>query len=169
MLGSELYAIIYEWADLVLNTEQALNIPIIQARQNTPAPAENYIAIPIAPDTSNIGHEILLDYNEDNPGEQVKFVQEDEATLILREVGGSGDNLRRIINSLPRQSIQDFFRSKFVSVLRKGTIQGIPNLVEDQWSEEWVIEIVFQINEIPSESTTYIETIEFINNIGEGI
>jgi len=161
MKGSELYEFIYDWANLVLNTP-VLTVQIIQAFQNTPAPAENYLAIPKTPTLDSQGMSTRTAY-KDSTGVQ-SFIIEYEASITIREIGGSGDNLSALINSLDLLAVRKLFADNQVSLLRHGSVASLPRLNELLWKDEFILPLTFLIMDQVDDTRTWIELVNFEPN-----
>ena len=118
MTETEIFDIIWGWVDLVINKTPVLvpEIVIVFSRQNAPVGVKTYITIQQPLDTadkSGSGNQGKADENG-----IVETSDTWAGVLNIQEVGTGGDYLRKLENTLTRQSIRDYFQQFNFSVLR---------------------------------------------------
>lgn len=155
----KLFIFLYDWVNKILNTEQGLNIPIIQSHQNAPAPDFPYIVIDYTPIRNKIGRAYKTEQADDG---EINIIQDYEYLLKIYEVGSSGNKLQILIDSLERNIIKDLFFINQISFLNNEQIQVLPRLDLNDWIKEAVVEIRLGIStHIRSNDDTWIETVEY--------
>lgn len=166
-MTSDLYDAFYDWADLVLNQGSSpLNIPIIQSHQNAPAPTGQYLVIDFSP-ASLIAEGYASSGDADAQG-KVHRVTDYTILVSFWDVGGSGDALRFLRQSLEWQTIGDTLRASGISFRSAEGIQQSPRLRgESDWVKEYRLGITFGIAVDMPETLGWIQTVELINQIGD--
>lgn len=164
-LNDDIYQKIYNWVYFVINTENGFEIPIIQSRQNTPAPESTYIVIDRIVEVIQIGR-VIKNYPPDETTGKAKVSNDYEGTLEIWEIDGEGDYLRMLINSLERQEIQNIYFAEELLVNRGVIgITNIPRLDNEHWTEQAMLEMKIGFADVTTEQSGWIETVDFVNNI----
>jgi hypothetical protein len=172
MILSDFYTAVAEWVreELVIKANQP-NLKLFQARQNVPQPKNDeeidpvYVTIAPSPTLTKIGHAYIPDTLPDD--EELPHVTHYQATIQIRESNGIGENLRILGESVEKQSVRDFLNTRNLSYLSQGDMTPIPRINEREWKEEYLLEVTFLIAVSSTEESTWIETIDLINEIGE--
>lgn len=165
MTASALYTILYTWINSVINpVGTTVPTPIIKSHQDAPAPSGAYIVISYAPASrTKIGTPSAGDVN----GSGIrKLVQDYELRVEIWEVNGDGDKLQAIIDSIDRLDVKTYLQSQSVAYLGEEQVQSIPQIEgTDKWRKESMVEIRLGVAEGISDTTSWIETVEFDSNI----
>lgn len=181
-LSETIYGVIATWCHTVLDIPAvppvvdpptpgvpAVVFPVIQAFQNAPAPAANYIAVSGEPDLEKVGQaRRTFPEQPDAPAEEITaapLVQDYRARVTLWEVGGHGDNLRRVLDTIELQPIQDYLSYNNISVLSVGAATATPQLEDREWVKEHRVEIVLAVAVQVAYAPGWIETVETVNQI----
>lgn len=164
-LNDDIYQKIYNWVYYVINTENGFKIPIVQSRQNTPAPEGTYIVIDRIVEMIQIGRAIKK-YPPDETTGKTKISNDYEGTLEIWEIDGEGNFLRILINSLERQEIQNEYFTKEL-IVNRGVIgiTNIPRLDNEYWTEQAMFEMRIGFADTTTEQSSWIDTVDFVDNI----
>lgn len=163
MIGEELTTFLVRWVDQIINTEGGEGIIIIKSHQNAPAPPFPYVAINYIGNLNKIGRSAARTIDDD--GNRL-LVNDYTHAVEIREVGGSGERLAKIIDSIERQDIQILFDENGVSYLTEGDILRVPRLEYNDWIRESLVEIQLMTATAITEASSWIETIEYTGEIG---
>jgi len=168
MTNTTFYEFLYDWIDLVINTIGGRTIPIIQSHQNAPEPSGQFIVIEYSPNKQKIGRACVtepLPAGDPNEG-QTQIISNYNQRAEFWEVGGDGNLLAEIVESIEREQIKTFFNTKDVSFFRAEPIQSIPRLENEKWVQQSVVEILFGVASEIKETPGWIETVETTGTIG---
>jgi hypothetical protein len=153
----------YSWFYKILNTENSYNIPIIFGEQNAPAPEEPYMVIhqPFAITKIGSGNKEM----STTTGQEGTMLYDIhyQGTMQVEEVGGTGDKLRLVINSLIRQDILDLFSTNKISVLRVENITPSNTNDENIWTLRTITDLIILFADEGSYEANYIETVGTIS------
>lgn len=132
---STLWDALYAWVSGVLD-----GVPVIEAYQNAPAPAGNYIAIDysgswrLAETTSDL---------QPRTGDEGEYmgtrVYTYRGSIQVRDVCGDGDNLLRLMESLNSPDLLNDLSGAGFSVLRSSGPVQVPALEQSEWRRESVL------------------------------
>lgn len=132
---STLWDALYAWVSGVLE-----GVPVIEAYQNAPAPAGNYIAIDysgswrLAETTSDL---------QPRTGDEGEYmgtrVYTYRGSIQVRDVCGDGDNLLRLMESLNSPDLLNDLSGAGFSVLRSSGPVQVPALEQSEWRRESVL------------------------------
>ena len=132
---STLWDALYAWVSGVLE-----GVPVIEAYQNAPAPAGNYIAIDysgswrLAETTSDL---------QPRTGDEGEYmgtrVYTYRGSVQVRDVCGDGDNLLRLMESLNSPDLLNDLSGAGFSVLRSSGPVQVPALEQSEWRRESVL------------------------------
>jgi hypothetical protein len=167
MNNSELYNFIYDWIDLVLNTNKELNVPIIQSHQNAPFLQARHIVIEYAPAKEKFGRASKTtpaqapEESGDLEEGTVFSVEDYECTVDIREENGNGDYLCYIIESIELPEVMEYFFENKVACLGNGNITPVPRLNDSEWIKEAVVEIRLGIPAFQQYISNTIETVDY--------
>jgi len=118
MTIEEVYIVLQEWIVGILVTEEGLTtLKVIRGNQNAPSPAKPYMVIH-QPPISNRPTGLTGNFEKADDTGKVNYSIPYEASITIEEVGGIGDLLNLLLESINRQDIKDFFKLKFVSIVR---------------------------------------------------
>lgn len=162
MTDTELREIIYDWIDLVLNTNYSLSIPIIFGEQNAPRPDSDYIVIHKPIPMNKQGHGDRS-YSDDSGITTIR--NNYESTISIECVGKETYYLRLLLESTDTQEVKEFWQTRNVSYLRNAGILSIPNMTENQWELRTTVDIFMLVLSSIEEDTSYINDIDYTNNI----
>lgn len=163
-LNDDIYTKLRNWVYHILITEEGLGLPIIQSRQNTPAPDGTYIVIDRFVGAGNIGRETKV-YPPDDEG-RTKIANDWEGNVEIWEIDGEGDLLRMLVNSLGRAEIQQtYFQAE--GIVTRGVIgvTNIPRLDDDFWTEQAMFEMRIGFADVTTEQSGWIETVNYTGDI----
>ena len=145
------------------------SIPVIIAHQNAPAPAGTYLAIEYSGSWQKLGRsqqgKIYTEEIEDETIYKRLDLSEYLININLHEVEGEGDILTFILDYLDTPEYQEKFVVAGISFIGNGDITPIPNLKNNQWDKESVVELRFAIATGIEKEVNYVEQINFVNNI----
>jgi hypothetical protein len=175
MTSEQLFEFLYDWIDMVLNTQRKLNVPIIESHQDAPRLKTTYIVIEYAADMSKTGRATLTDPASapDDPEDEAEqeegniFIIEDyKYVLDLREENGSGNYLKYIIDSIENPEVQEYFFNNKIAFMGNGNIQPVPSINDNKWIKQAVVEIQLGLptyNE--SSSGSWIDSVDYTASI----
>lgn len=164
MTESQLLDFLYDWIDLVLNTNLSLNIPIIKGKQNAPRPDEQYICIQQVLNKRKIG-KTCRDIFTDSVAGTTLIIEDWQAIVTIQEIKGSGDLLTTLIDSQGLTEIRQFWSDNSIAYMREEFIGDISDLTENIWELRSAADIVINYPRTLEEETSIIENVEFTNNI----
>lgn len=146
MSAAGIYQFLFDWAKQVLITEAGLTITIIQAHQDAPSPTGLYLAIEAVPNRQKIGSASFGDVELAGAGplehEVLVMVNDYVLSVELWEVGGTGEALRILLDSLDRPDIQGLWTTAGFSMLVPASpIQHMPNVQNSRWTKECFVEL----------------------------
>lgn len=150
----------YNWFYQILNTENSKEIQIIFGEQDSPAPSDHYIVIhqPFAIQQLGSGNwEMSTTTGEEGT---VLYNYHQQGTMQIEEVGGHGDNLRLVMNSLVRQDIKELFTENNVSILRINSINPNNTNIENTWELRSIVDLIILFPDEGSYDAGYIETVD---------
>lgn len=130
MSVDELYSFLYSWCYRVLVTDNSLDIRIIKGDSNRPRPSLPYINIrkpPISNLKQGAGN---WDSRTDLEG-KLEYTVTYLASIRIEEIGGSGDSLALLLNSLYMQDILDLFSCNNVSLIDSEGIVDVSAITGD--------------------------------------
>jgi hypothetical protein len=165
MTTLELRAILKNWITQILITENGeSDLIIIASHQNAPAPSGPYIVINQSPNS------------RDRFGRASKGETKDDGTRVLvsdwvlemeiREYNGVGDRLEKLVDSLDREDIQrDYFQANNLAHYNQAQVLYVPRLLNEEWENEALIELQLGKAEGTTETTSFIETVDYTANI----
>ena len=155
-IGS-LLEFVHDWVDKILNDEESLNIKIIYSAQNAPRPGIPYMVInqPFVHNKLGSGN---YGYSDDNG--DVDYSIRYETIIRIEEVGGLGENLKLLLDSVNRQDIKELFCSNKVSFLRNENIFPNNDLVENIWETRTYCDMYFLYPDERTYQPGFIETVE---------
>ena len=162
MTDAALRDIIWGWVDLILNINNGLNIHIIYGEQSAPRPDSNYIVIHKPIPMRKQGH----GYRSESDDEGNTTIRNNyEATISIETVGEETFYLRLLLDSTDMQQVKDYWRINLISFLRNEGILSIPAITENVWELRTTMDIFMLVPELTIENTSYIEEIDYTNNI----
>ena len=168
MAGASLYTFLYAWVNQVLNTEASLGIEIIQSHQDAPEPEATtateprYIAIAFAPSRSRIGRPSA---GEPNVSGVRKLINDWELMVEIWEVNGDGSLLQKLVDSTDRGDIMDLWTTNKFALMETNEIQNLPRRQENKWRRECMMELRINTPEETSETSGFIDDIEYTGTI----
>ena len=137
MTGQQFYVFMTGWIQLVLPTAS-----YIQAYQNLEPPATPYIAIEDDQDWQPFGRS---DNTQVDTQTNLSFSY--TASPVLWEVGGLGDYLRAMKESLETEVVKNYFAANNVGILHAGRVVSMPYLsTETEFTREKRLEFSFSVN-----------------------
>ena len=168
MKTGELFVFLIAWVRLILVTEGGeTELQVIESHQDTPAPKEPYIVIEYAPVRNKIGSASKSAPNETS-GESL-VISDNEFLIEMREVGGTGDRLYDVINSIERQDIKDLFEQNQIAFMGENGVQQLPSLIgDDKWVRQSLIELRLNVATESKEQSGIIEDISYTGTIKGG-
>jgi hypothetical protein len=160
MKSETFYEFLYEWINRVLNVNNGLGIEIIRSNESAPTPNSNNTDIDddgfVDNDDPNKKPDpyIVISYSgtlerfgsasKSNKADEDGFItisNDFDKTIEIREVHGEGDLLQMLIDTRESQEIRDFFRENYISYRTDGPIQPIPNITDNEYTFESIVEI----------------------------
>jgi hypothetical protein len=163
MTSETLYEFLYEWTHRVVNIINEHNGPdyeIIKSHEPAPTPNSNnedidedgfvdnvdpnkkpdpYIAIGYTGILERFGT-ASKSQRTDNDG-YIIMSNDFDKTIEFREVNGGGDLLQMLIDTRESQEIRDFFKENYISYRSEGQIIPIPNITDNDYTLESIVEI----------------------------
>lgn len=165
MTTNELNSFLYTWINKILNTENNLGYEIIFSNRNAPNPSLPYFVIhdpPVSNQDLGRGNWGKWEFtNEPQDEGEVCYTKQYEASISLEEVGGSGDVMKLLLNSLNRQDIKDLFSSNKVGFLRNEPINPATDITEDLITRRAIMDIFVSIVDEGSYDPGYIDTVDY--------
>jgi hypothetical protein len=163
--SNDIYLFLWNWVNLIVNTEGGECLEIIKSHENAPAPDFPYIAIQYAPtNQEKIGRATKTETDDEG---FTKVISDYEATIEIWEEGGTGDRLRSLLDSIERSDIQDMFMENQIVFFNDNPIQIVPRLDKNEWINEALVEIRLRFATKTLENSGWIETIEYTGQIGD--
>lgn len=167
MNQTELQDFLYAWLLAILPT----GTPIILSHQNAAGPGVKYVVIDVEGEWDSFG---FSSQGIPTPGDTAAHqadalstrIKDYTVAIALWEVDGDGELLRTALESLETKTVDSLFHDKQVSVLSYGTISAMPRISDLQWRTEHRVPLSLHIARTFQDPTTYIETVQFINQIG---
>jgi len=164
MTQQELYNHLYAWVSTNLGD---LNCPVIRAYQDSPAPAvDAYLVIGDDQGWDSVGLVTRTGLEASQMTYTRTLVTDFSVTVVLWEVRGRGDRLRRLLSSLDTRDVQQSWQSAMVSVMRASPITSSPTLQDTRWRYQYRLELTLGIGNAITEVIQSIETVEFNNQLG---
>lgn len=165
MTAKELRTYLKAWITQVLITEGGeTGLQIIASNPNAPVPSVPHITMSYAPNRTRIGRPSKGDITDEGTR---KLVSDYEITVEIRETGGEGDRLITLLESLDREDIHwAHFVNNKISVYGEGEVLPVPRLRDENWIQESVVELRLGIAEGVTETTGWIDTVEYTGNVG---
>lgn len=159
MNSDQLYLFLYNW--IVALIPSAV---VISSYDNGPAPTGTYLTVGIDGNWKMVGStpaHITNDVLLVSPR-----VFQYHVDIDLREVSGNGDLLRTIIENSDTQATNDLCASAGCALLKLDGPTFMPVLDDANWKREYILRVNMMVARADSGSPEYIETVEFINNLG---
>lgn len=136
MNAAELFQFLRGWILSVLPTDSVL----IQANQDGPAPKTRsgvYLVLEAIGSWDMVGQTSRS--IQERPDLALPRVTTYRGTMQLREVGGLGDLLRDVLESIGTQDAVDTFSGAGLSILSTQGPTAVPSLQGSQWRQEQVL------------------------------
>lgn len=167
MTFDQLYEAIYDWVDAVVNEgSPATPVPIIQSHQNVPAPTTGDVYLVIGYTPTTVMREGWADSEDVDVDEETLAVKTDyQGVVEIREVNGSGQNLKMLVSSLLRQDFKDLLSAKGIHYRGEEPIVQLPRLQDNLWEKESILEIRFGFADEVVYTPGVIETAEISGQI----
>lgn len=160
------YVFMYDWAELVLNTQLSLGIPIIQSHQDTPDPVteDPFITISYAPARRKVGR---AHFSPVNPSTEKRNIINDTLFNVeLREKNGTGELLEWLINSVDNDVVKAFWKDRGYSYMQQlSDIIPVPRIQQTKWERESMVEIQILTAKVHEEDLKYINTVKLTGTI----
>lgn len=150
MTADALYNAIYDWAELVINTEPGNSVPIIASHGNGPAPEDPCVVVQWAPSFQATGKSSSVWDSDDL---KTYHIQDQEIDFVIWEIGGRGSYLTLLRDSLNRYDIRQTLLEKNVSFFRSGQMIQVPKANQGEWSRELRMEFIFGVTTSSGETT----------------
>ena len=159
MTQDGLFQLFYDWIQSVVGT----GVTVIKSHSDGPAPKDTYITLAQSGNWSPIGlpAHMTSDVSLVSPR-----VHDSEVELEIWESNGSGDLLRQLVKSVDTPESTLLLESNGVAILKPNGPTAMPSLGGSRWTHEHLLRLQLLITEIETTTTTYIETVELINQIG---
>ena len=165
MTLTEMYGYIYTWINTELNTNLSLSIPIIYSNQNAPRPDVPYFLIhrpPVSTIDQGTGNTEGWNFTDEEEDEgEVHLVKQYESAIRLEEIGGDGNTLLYLNDSLMRQDIKSLFRASKLSILRNENINPSTDITENYIEKRAMMDIFVFWQTENDYDPSYIGTVEF--------
>lgn len=164
MTQQELYNHLYSWANTSLGD---LPCPVIRAYQDAPPPVtDTYIVIDDDGGWDSVGSVTRNDLEASGSTYSRKLTTNFVVSIVLWEVRGRGDRLRRLLASLDTREVQLDWQASLVSVMSASPVTASPTLQDTRWRHQHRLELTLGIANAITEVIQPIETVEFNNQIG---
>lgn len=160
-MSEDLYTVVYEFVDLVLNTERPTlaETPIIKSEQDAPPPTTGpYIVVGHAPKATPNGRS----YKADPDGDGVQELKSDYTlTLEVWEVNSDGELLAILLDNMDRQDTKDaFIAAGFSFMSTAGDVQDLDAVQGSKWRHEKMVELMFNTTRKITYTPGLIEVVE---------
>jgi len=158
---------IYDLIDTMVSSQTDIpTVPIVEDYDNAPRPEEPiYLSYIPSPLMRMVGKQVQYPETDTTP---VQTIVEWEVPVTVREIGGYGQYLQIIQTAQYQQSVRSYLYNACMSIMRINQIVPTPRLLDDdRWERESSMEMILAITHVTSDDTTYIETVDINNNIGE--
>ncbi len=167
-VSDDIYQKLFNWIYYVLNTVGGYDVPIIESRQNKPAPDGTYIVIDRFVGMGKIGR-ATKNYPGDASTGDTKITTDYKGTVTIWEIEGDGDYLRELVTTLEKVDVYStYFVKENIAGQVEGAITPIPRLNNEEWTEQAMLEVNISFADVTTEQSGWIEEVEFINNISHG-
>lgn len=133
MTNSELWDALYDWISSVLE-----GVEVVESHQDAPAPKGTYIAIDYAGNWRFAGT-TPNNRIDGAPSLVSPRVYIYRGSVQVREIGGDGEALMRIVESLDDKEFVGSFGKKGFSVLNTSGPVALPSLDQSRWRRESVL------------------------------
>lgn len=167
----ELSGVIYNWVDLVLNTNLLYSIPIIYENPIAPAPSSPYIVIGNPFAIGKQGRSVAADTREDGSR---TVIQDMEATISIIEVGeynddgtlsgGDGRFLQDLSMSIETSEIQQFFKTNNVAYRIEEDMSPSPREMGAEWDLTEIMDIRFGFAASVEEVGGWIGAVDYMSD-----
>jgi len=171
MTSATLFSKVYSWVNLSINADLSTPIVIMKSFQDISQPAQTFISIDPIGRISRVGMPYKSALDNDAEG-TIKNTY--RTSLSIRQVGGVGEYLQKLIDNYELQSVQDNLYSAGLSLSTFGDIISMPSLIgagnwkQEKWVPECVMEVVFLFASENTITSNWIETVDITNNINQG-
>ena len=159
MTQDTLFQLFYDWVTSVVGP----SVTVIKSHSKGPAPRTPYITIGMSGNWHQKG---LPAHMTSDPTLISPRVHDSEVELEIWESNGSGDLLRALVKAVDTYASVELMEARGVSILTTDGPSYIPALEDSVWSTDFLLRLNLLIAEIETTDTTYIETVELINQIG---
>lgn len=147
------YAVLYAWAKAVLPT-----VSVIKSHQNAPTPALPYIVINYVPTAgSSILEPLRGDVKAD--GSRVNVITK-TGRVELWQVGGNGEHLETLVNSLSSESVYQTWLTNNLTFTGSGAITPVPQIKGEDWELECMVELFISYASYYNDTPGFISTVE---------
>lgn len=160
-LVEHIYNALYDYCTAALTRRAAL-IPIVQAHQNAPAPAEPYIAIERVTDLDKLGQDDCKTISAGVIDRKSVY----KASVKIWQVGADGEHLRACLQDLQRRDVSAVLEQRNLVIFNSSAVQTAPRLDDQKWVSEFYSELQISIAVSEAEDIGWIENVKLTENIG---
>lgn len=160
MTVMEVMTVIRDWFIQILNTELSYDIDIIYGEQNAPAPETPYIVIHQPFALTRIGNGNFEMSETVGEEDTMLYSLNWQGTLSIEEIGGRGDYIKTVLNTMMKQSTKEYFREEKVSILRVEELRPNNELSENIWELRSIVDLIILFPDEGSYEQQYIEVAE---------
>lgn len=160
MTINEIEKFLYDWINLILNTEQSFGIEIIRGNRNAPRPDLPYIVIHDPPITNRKTSRGNWESTTDEFG-NLSWAIYYETSISIEEVGGNGESFKFLLNSINRQDIKDLWTQNNISLLRNENILNISDITENYVERRTIMDIFVLHFDEGTYQPGFFETVEY--------
>lgn len=145
-------------------------IPSIRSHENAPAPGTHYIVIQYTGIKSTIGRvsktDLLLPVDALPDDLPTRYVVNDiRVPFDISEVGGDGDLLDLIKDSLELEKYLEILAKNKIAIMEIGNIVPAPYLFNDDYTKRSDMELILGTISGFTEEVNYIEEVQYSGNI----